>query len=255
MKLSIIIVNHKSRDYLTCCIESIHSLLDKGVYEIIVVNNDREDLSFIQNEYVRVVQGGLKMGFGQANNLGAKHASAPFLWFLNPDTELLSANMEALLAALDDPGVGAIGMKLLDGKKNPQEWSCGFEITPLGIILNNFGFNKSKKLWGSSQSKEVSWVSGCSFAVNKELFQRIGGFDESFFMYFEDVDFCKRLGDLGKRILFCPSVEVLHWGGKSAENRQAQKKLYYASQRIYLKKHFGTLRSTCIHLLRLLFSA
>jgi GT2 family glycosyltransferase len=256
MDISIIIVNHNSKEYLLNCLSSIKKVFNSGSYEIIIVNNDSKPLDIdLRDKNIEIFQGNPKLSFGKANNIGASKAKAPLLWFLNPDTEIVSENLENLLKLLKKNSTGAVGMKLLTKKGVPQKWSAGFKITPLSIILSNLGFDKNKLIWGSPLLKEVDWVSGCSFAIKRELFEEIKGFDVDYFMYFEDVDICKRIKERRKKIFFFPDMEILHWGGKSYSNKSLQKKHYYESQRLYLKKHFGIFGSTCIHLLRLLFSA
>lgn len=256
MDISIIIVNHNSKEYLPNCLSSIKKAFGGESYEIIIVNNDTEPLANNFNDTnIAIFQGNPKLSFGKANNLGASKAKAYFLWFLNPDTEIVSGKLANLLKLLRNESTGAIGMRLLTKKDIPQKWSAGFEITPTSIILTNLGLDKSKQIWGSTSLMEVDWVSGCSFAINRKLFEEINGFDDDYFMYFEDVDICKRIKGKRKKIFFFPEMQILHWGGKSYSNKSLQKKHYYESQRLYLKKHFGIFKSTCIHLLRLLFSA
>lgn len=256
MDISIIIVNHNSKEYLLNCLSSIKKVFNGESYEIIIVNNDSEPLTInFHDTNIQIFQGSPGLSFGKANNIGASKAKTPFLWFLNPDTEIVSGDLANLLKLLKKNSTGAVGMKLLTKEGVPQKWSAGFQITPLSIISTNLGFDKSKLIWGSVSLKEVDWVSGCSLAVSRALFEEIGGFDDDYFMYFEDVDICKRIKAKRKKVFFFPGMEILHWGGKSYSSKSLQKKHYYESQRLYLKKHFGTLRSTCIHLLRLLFSA
>ena len=256
MDLSIIIVSHKSKKYLSSCLSSIKDNLGDVSYEIIIVDNDMAispaDFSLSN---ISIIRNHSNSSYGEANNLGAKKAKAPILWFLNPDTKILTSNTKALLRLLKDDSVGIIGTKLVEESGKAQKWRAGFEITPLGILATNLGFSKSKKIWSSEQMMKVDWVSGCSFAITKKLYEQLGGFDERFYMYFEDVDLGKRVCKIGKKVLFLPQIKVLHFGGKSFSHKSAQKKHYYASQRKYLEKHFGKLSATCIHLIRLLFSA
>ncbi|NTV41378.1 MAG: hypothetical protein HGA61_03845, partial [Candidatus Moranbacteria bacterium] len=99
----------------------------------------------------------------------------------------------------------------------------------------------------------LDWVSGAAFLINADLFKEIGGFDENFFMYFEDVDLCLRLKRLGKKILLLSKSNVLHFGGRSSNNDLEKKRYYYESQDYYFKKHFGIFQAISIKFIRELF--
>lgn len=256
MDLSIIIVNHNSERYLSPCLLSIKEALGNVSYEIILVDNGAKiSPADFSSPNISVIKNRSDSSYSEASNLGAKHAKAPILWFLNPDTKLSTFNLPALIKLMQDSSVGMVGVKLIEESGKAQKWSAGFEITPLGILATNLGLVRSKKIWDSEQTLEVDWVSGCSFFTTKKLYGQLGGFDERFSMYFEDVDLGRRIRKMGKKVIFLPQIEVLHFGGKSFSHKSAQKKHYYASQRKYLEKHFGKLSATCIHLIRLLFSA
>jgi len=96
----------------------------------------------------------------------------------------------------------------------------------------------------------VDWVSGGAFAIKKDLFEKIHGFDENFFMYFEDVDLCRRASSVGGKILYLPQFTIRHFGGQSYDDTRKQKVEYYQSQDYYLKKHFSRASAFFIALLR-----
>ncbi len=253
MDISIIIVNYRSRKYLDRCISSVESFLTNLSYEIIIVNNDQKILNLSLHK-VSVIENNNNCGFGKANNIGAAKANGKLLWFLNPDTELLSFNFQLIKKLFEDKSIAIIGTRLLTEKKEVQPWSAGIEITPWNIIKSNIGLDKSNLMWKSNATRSVDWVSGCSFLISKKLFGKIKGFDEAFFMYYEDIDLCRRIKMLDKQILLEPKIKILHWCGKSAENKKLQKKQYYQSQDKYIQKHFGNFSQTCIRALRLLCS-
>ncbi len=253
MDISVIIVNYRSRKYLARCISSVESFLSEVPHEIIIVNNDQENL-ILSNPGALVIENNSNCGFGVANNIGAAKATGQLLWFLNPDTELLSFNQTLIKKLFLNQNIGIVGTSLLTKEKKAQPWSAGIEITPWNIIRSNIGLDKSKLIWNSPTEISVDWVSGGSFLIPKMLFEEVKGFDEAFFMYYEDIDLCRRIKMLDKQILLEPSIRVLHWCGKSAKNKKLQKKQYYQSQAIYIKKHFGVLACACIGTLRLLCS-
>lgn len=281
MKLSIIIVNHQSQEYLEKCLASLESKIKNFNFEIFVVNNgDKEPcgmsfraldasqgveesrdpsaspnilLDFAQDD-MKIINSKENLGFGRACNLGAQEARGEILWFLNPDTEVVSGKISLLLDMFSNNSkVGIIGPRLITEEGKTQEWSAGTETTLWDIIKNNLGFPASKKIWESREKKECDWVSGAAMLVQKDLFQKIGGFDENFFMYFEDIDLCRRASQLGYKIIYYPDFVIKHFGGKSFKNNGEQKKLYYTSQDYYFQKHFGKITAFWVKVLRGIF--
>lgn len=242
--MTFIIVNYKSERCILNCIASIYDKIGSPTsFEIIVVNNDKEEkLEEASKNYpdVKIVPAGENIGFGAANNLGAELANRKYLVFLNPDVEILSSNVEKILEEFKkNESIGVIGSQLLTPEGKVQKWCAGREINIMDLVRNNLGFPKSRKIWRSKGKKEADWVAGTALFVPKKLFDEIGGFDENFFMYFEDIDLCKRVRNLGKKIIYFPQFCVRHRGGESYQDRKIQKRDYYKSQEYYFKKHFG----------------
>jgi len=252
-KLSIIIVNFRSEQFLKRCIASIYNCLDID-FEIIVVNNDEKEklISVAQNfPEIKILNNEKNIGFGSAVNVGTKLARGEFLFFINPDAFLKSREIGETLKILENnEKIAAIGLKIIDKNGKNQEWICGFEATFFDLIKNNLGFSRSKKVWEKKNKIFVHWVSGAAMLVKKNIFERLGGFDENFFMYFEDLDLCKRARKLGFKILYFPKTEIVHESGGSLKNRKQQKKYYYASQDYYFQKHFNKIKGLLIKILR-----
>jgi GT2 family glycosyltransferase len=245
MDLSFIILNYHSEQYLDKCISSIKKNITGFKYEIIIVNNNSKPIDFAsENSVLKILNTFSNIGFSKGCNLGAKAASGKILFFLNPDAELLDNKLEEFLPMLDKENVGIIAPSLVTEKGNFQPWSGGRKITPLKTILKNLFLKKESFFSRKAPVIELDWISGAALLIKKELFEKIKGFDENFFMYFEDVDLCQRVRKLGKKVLLLSQPAVLHYGGKSAENNQAQKELYYKSQDYYFEKHFGKIQSS-----------
>lgn len=236
MKLSFIIVNYQSEKYLAKCISSIKEKVLAVDYEIIVVNNDDLDPGGLSE--IKIINSEKNIGFGAACNLGARSAQGEILCFLNPDTEIMSENITELVQEFNSANIGVIGSRLADEKNNTQEWIAGKEITILSTLLNNLGYKRDQKVWESDSPVECAWVTGAAMFVRKDIFQKLGGFDEKFFMYFEDIDLCRRVRQLGFKVSYFPDFKVKHFGGKSFLDKKTQKKLYYISQRRYFEKQF-----------------
>lgn len=242
--LSIISVNFESKEYLRGCIASVLKFLNHIENEIIIVNNDKshltaQDLAYFQeNKEITIINNGTNIGFGAGINAGVKKARGEYLLFLNPDAEILSADLDKLLERFKkNSEIAAIGPKLTVKNNEPQEWCAGKELSFLQIIKNNLGAIESRKIWESKKEIFVDWVSGGAMFVRADVFRKIGGFDENFFMYFEDNDLCKRIRQSGYKILYAPNFEIKHLCGKSSKNKLIQKWHFFKSMAYYLIKY------------------
>ncbi len=242
MFLSFIIVNYQSEKYLAKCVSSIKEKISGVDYEIIAVNNDLEAQppSEVLGE-IRLINTGRNAGFGGGCNIGAKEARGDILCFLNPDTEIVSENIQDLLDRFnEDDKLAIIGPRLIvetsESGVSTQWWCAGKEVTILSTILNNLGYKRDKKIWESPVPVECAWVSGAAMFVKKDLFSNppqspfskggeLGGFDEKFFMYFEDIDLCKRARMAGYKVLYYPDFAIKHFGGKSFTPHQKNKNM------------------------------
>lgn len=235
MKISFIIVNYQSEKYLKNCLASIREKICGLEYETIVVNNDKQPLRL--SGKIKVIDTGKNIGFGSGCNIGAGEAQGEVLCFLNPDTEIIGEDIIKLIQELEKKeDIAIIGPRLINGSGKTQKWIAGKEITITSILFNNLGYKHNKKIWENEKPTECDWVTGAAMFMRKDVFQKIGGFDESFFMYFEDVDLCKRARQAGYKILYHPDFRIKHWGGRSFFDKKKQKMHYYKSQLKYLKK-------------------
>lgn len=254
-ELSIIIVNYKSDIYLEKCLLSLLSeKLPKVNFEIIIVNNDRKsDLNWILKKFPQalILNSPQNNGFGSGNNLGAKKACGEFLFFLNPDTELWKADFEKIFSLFqEDCSLGIVGVGVVSFSEKFQRWIFGKEMGLRDLIKKNLKISSSKKNQKDNNNKiqETDWVSGVAFFVRKKLFFEVGGFDENFFMYFEDMDLCRRIRFSGKKVLYYPKFLIKHKGGKSYVCKNDQKRDYYKSQEYYFSKHKGKIQTLILKL-------
>lgn len=252
MDISFVIVNYQSREHLKKCIESLKDNASGFAWEVIIINNDQEELNFSPAlEDVKIINHGINDGFSKACNLGAKNSTGEVLFFLNPDTQLLTSNIHAIKTFFSlNTDAGIVAPRLVTTNGAVQRWSTGFEVTLWDIVKNNVGLIASKSLWDASTKTQTDWVSGAALAIKKSVFENINGFDENFFMYFEDVDLCKRVTEMGKKIFILPNIKILHIGGQSTSNTKKQKLDYYTSQDYYFKKHFGKVQLFLLKILR-----
>lgn len=240
--LSIIIVNYRSERILKNCLASIYGKINPEIdFEIIIVNNDRQEkLNEISLAYpgVEILNSKNNRGYGAGNNLGARRARGSLLFFLNPDTEILSENIQKIISLfLADNSLGILGSRILTLEDKVQKWIAGPQTSLINLIKNNLGLDNYKEIEKVQKPEKVDRVSGTALFIRKELFKTLGGFDENLFMYFEDEDLCQRVRNLGQKVLYFPEFSVRHVGGESYPEKKQQKKDYYRSQEYYFKKH------------------
>ncbi len=222
-------------------------------FEVIVVDNASTDNSVVNVKKhfadVKIIQNSKNMGFGAANNCGIKEACGEFILLLNPDTVVLDEAISKTITYLRmHPNIKICGCKILfpDGsiqrsvRSFPTLWNVFSESTFLYLL-----FHKSELFGEYYQSNfdyetpsRVDWVLGAFMLIRREVFDVIGGFDNNFFMYSEEVDFCYRAQEAGFETWYIPYGQIIHyWGGANEVNRRVI--LWTnASQMLYFQKHF-----------------
>ena len=254
--VSIIIVHYKVKKELFSWIESIRKSKTKIPYEIIVVDNDEKPT--LEKELkklfprVKYVSGQGNVGFGQGNNLGSVIAKGELLFFLNPDTTIHPGTVGNLTAFLNKNKQAAIVAPLLhhmDGKPYQQGT---LELTPLRAIMSLsflhrlFSSNPIAKKyyladWNKQTVKEVDVAPGTAFVIRKNIFEKVGGFDSNFFLFFEEFDLCRKVKKLGGKIYILPTAKVFHHWGASTKKASNINKIFMKSRFYYFKKHFGVI--------------
>lgn len=253
VKISIIIVHYKVKDELLDCLNSIYKSSIDLPFEVIVVDNDEvktiktilkkkfSDVLYIPNN---------NKGFGQGNNVGANYATGEYLFFLNPDTEVYRYAIDKLVKFFQkNKNIGMVAPLLLGKDRKPYQQGAQ-ELTPLrGIFalsfINKFIPNNaiSRKYflseWDKKQIKEADVIPGTAFMIKKSTFKQIDGFDENFFLYFEEFDLCKRVKKLGLKNYINPEAKVIHYWGVSTRKRIDIMQIFVASRSYYFRKHFG----------------
>jgi GT2 family glycosyltransferase len=253
---SFILVNFRSAGALAECLDSLEKIgPPPETREIIVVNNDADEADVLESLKRRygfsLIQSSENLGFGKASNLGARTAQGWFFVFLNPDSSWSEGDLlEAGKYLEADPSRGILGFRLTGPGGGLQPWSAGTEVTLWDIVRNNLGLAKSKTLWKSSVPVDADWVSGAALMIRRTLFERLAGFDEDFFLYFEDVDLCRRARLLGRKAIYFPYISIVHLGGKSSPSATRQKRCFYDSQDLYFRKHRPKWEGTVLQWLR-----
>ncbi len=210
-RASLIIVSYNAWNQLEACLRSLRDDLHPD-YEVIVVDNASSDGSAekVSQHFPEftLIPNASNLGFGGGNNTGALYAQGQYLAFLNPDTVVEPGWLENLIATLeDDPSAGLATSKVLLMGDPQQINACGNDLHISGLTLcRGLGMPGS----AFTQVEEVGAVSGASFAIRRELFEMLGGFDAGFFLYMEDTDLSLRARLAGYRCLLAPASRVYH---------------------------------------------
>jgi GT2 family glycosyltransferase len=256
--ISIIIVYYKVKELLLECVDSIYNSKPKTSFEIIVVDND--EIKTVERKLlkkfpkVKYIKSPKNIGFGAGNNLGARNASGEYLFFLNPDTLVFKNAIDVLYNFLKkDKQTAIVAPLLLDKDNVPFKLQGARELTFLRAIfslsfLNKLPFNKisSKyylKEWNKKNKKEVDVVPGTAFMIRRNIFEKIGGFDERFFLYFEEFDLCNRVKKIGYRVFIEPKAKIFHKWGASTKYSTNINEIFAKSRYLYFKKHYGILKA------------
>ena len=227
-RVAAIIVNYNAGDYLIDC---VHSLRGAGVTQIIVADNASTDDSVARlratDPEATIVETGGNFGYGGGVNRGvaAAPAHADVLLVCNADLTIDPAAVKTMVAALDaDAEVGLVGPRIdnTDGTLYPSARTIPgpFDAVGhafLGMVMPNNRFTRRYRMldWDHASARRVDWISGACFAIRRDVFHQLGGFNADYYMYLEEVDLCTRARALGAAILYEPAARIVHVGGVS----------------------------------------
>lgn len=255
MDVSIIVVSYNTRQLTLECLDSIRAQTNKVAYEIIVVDNKSTDGSAdaIRERFpeVRLIEPESNLGFAKANNRAAELASGRFLLLLNPDTVVLDSAIDHMVQyASDSPESTILGGRTLyaDGSLNPTScwgrptlWSTycfAFGLSPLGRYFSVFD-RESMRRWRRDTIRTVDIISGCFLLIEREVWNRLEGFDPKFSMYGEDFDLCIRAKMCGIRCVFLPDAKIIHYGSASETVKADQLVRQMRAKVQLIRKHFS----------------
>lgn len=260
--LDIVIVNWNSGDQLRACLSSIASTRPSGLdlQRVVVVDNGSRDGSARQLPSsgipLVVMENAENRGFAAACNQGASGSRADHLLFLNPDTVLLPGSLGDPVAYLERPeaaDVGICGIQLLEDDGSVAR-SCSRFPTTTMFLAKMLGLERvlppalarqPMTDWDHSTDRDVDQVIGAFFLVRRRLFEELGGFDERFFVYFEEVDLSRRAADRGFRSRYLAGTRAYHKGGGCSDQVRARRLEYSIRSRLaYARKHFSPVART-----------
>jgi GT2 family glycosyltransferase len=270
LMVSVIIVAWNGRDYLMECLGSLSAAACRVPFEIIVVDNASSDGSpeEVANRYpgVRLIRNSENLGFSKANNIGLSASVGRYLCLVNSDVKVLPHCISQLVDYCEaNPKVGMVGPRVLggDGKLQrtcrgfPSLWNMFCRALALDALFpGNKAFNGYKLYhWKQDSLQQVDILTGCFWMIRRDALKQVGLLDEDFFMYGEDMDWCKRFWKKRWPVVFVPSAEAIHYGGASSSNSPIR--FYIERHRAdlqYWKKHHsklsvaGFLAISCLHL-------
>jgi len=237
--VSVIIVNYNGKKYIKNCFDSLQQKLSNLSYEIIVVDNISSDdsVNYIKENYPEIVliESDVNLGFGRGNNLGVTHAKGKYVLLFNNDTILLDPIDKAISFLENNTDVGVLGIKMFDGNHNYLQSAGIFPNYINMIFFKKLFINTPEFIVGNFTKKtyNVDWISGAFMLLKKELYDDIDGFDKDYFMYVEDVDFCKKISDKNLKRIYFPSLKYIHFVGFNTSKNP----LIINGYKIYIKKH------------------
>ena len=245
MDVSIIIVNYNTEKLILDCIQSIHEKTEGISFEIIVVDNasPNEPSMLKKDNRIKYIQSETNLGFGRANNLGAKYAKGDYLHFLNPDTILINNAIYALWDYIrQHPEVGMVGSNLYQKDLSPNHSYGIKDPSILQEILWSREF--TKKIYGKDFNydeapKKVAHIVGASMMILKNLFNQIKGFDEDFFMYCEETYLCYIVRKNGYTIMNVPQSKIIHLEGQSFTLKKSREDRTYEGRKLYFIKRYN----------------
>lgn len=268
-KLSIIILSYNTKELTKACIQSILRVykkeLESQLFEIFLVDNASSDntvatinhqqparpagRSTINIKYLKVIQNKKNYGFSMGNNIAAKHAKGEYLLFLNSDAAILDHGLVGMVAFLDmHKDAGILGGRLTNVDGTNQASTGSFYTLP-NVFLMLFGGGRFGLLRFSPKAKtRVDWVSGGSMMVRRDVFEKLEGFDEHFFMYVEDMEFCYRAKKEGFATYFYPDISIIHKELGSSNRTFAILNIYKGLLYFY-KKHTNYIQYSLVKLL------
>ena len=253
MQLSVIILNYNVRYFLEQCILSVQKALEGIDGEIIVVDNASSDGSceMMKDKFpnIKLIENAINLGFPKGNNIGVAQAKGEYICILNPDTVVAEDTFVKILNSqfpILNSQLGIIGCKLIDGTGNflpeskrgvPTPWVAFSKIFGLYKISNYFGKYYAQHV-SHNESGNVDILVGAFMMMKRELYLKVGGFDENCFMYSDDIDLSYLVLKTGKSNYYFHETSVIHYKGESTVRDGTYMKRFQEAMQFFYKKHF-----------------
>jgi GT2 family glycosyltransferase len=249
-ELAVVIVNYDTGPYLERCLTSLQTHRGDLVADVLVIDNASRDgshLAAAAHPGVRLIENPTNTFLSPAWNQGARETTAPYLLFLNPDAEIVDGTLAGYVrTAREHPRAAIVGPMIRNpdgsvyasGRRFPSVIDAAFHaiISPF-TRANPFTRRYEMDGWDRTTEREVDWVSGACMLMPREAYEAVGGFDEDFPLFAEELDIATRLRDAGRTVLFTPEVEVLHAIGVSRGKSRRMSLMHSRSIYRYYAKH------------------
>jgi N-acetylglucosaminyl-diphospho-decaprenol L-rhamnosyltransferase len=255
--LSVIIVNFNSGEHLAACLGALVAHMPPVAWDAVVVDNASTDGSAgvvaTYGDRVRLIRLADNVGFARAMNRGLAETRGELVLMLNPDCRLLPGAVARLMSELDRmPRCAVVGPQVVDedgreqgsARGDPSLWTGFFGRTTLGTrllpgsLLARRNVRRAAELPPGATSLEVDWVAGACLLARREALDAVGGFDERYFLYWEDADLCRRLRAHGYTVRYVPAARVVHAVGRSSRsNARAAIRAFHESAYLYYTTH------------------
>ncbi len=257
LDISIIIVNYNVKEFLQNLIHSIYKATANISSEIIIVDNASDDGSaeFVREKFpeVKIILNDKNLGFSKANNIGLKAAKGKYLLLLNPDTLVSENTFDELIKFFrSTPNAGLAGCKILNPEGTlqlacrrsfPGPWTSFCKVTGLSTLFPQSRIFARYNLTylDENQTYEVDAISGSFMMFTREVYEKVGGLDEQFFMYGEDLDFCYRVQKAGYKVYYVHSTQIIHYKGESTKRSSLDEtKFFYNAMHLFVRKHLSS---------------
>ncbi len=270
-KLDIVVVTYNCLEYTLNCLESIHSTLFDVDYSIIIVDNNSQDnsVAIIKDKYpqIKIIENSDNFGYAKAVNIGARASNAEYLLISNSDIVYKPGTINTLLTYLEENNtVGVVGAQQVFPN---GQWQYSYGDLPgirLGLkdlfLISTFQRAVRKLLWGKIKidrfPKSVSYADGGSLMTPMRVFGGVGGFDEDYYFYTEEADYCYKVQIRNFYVIFNPKVQIIHHRGGSTENGGHSSKMlqiFVNSKLLFCRKHFSKSTATIFKYLELWHSS
>jgi N-acetylglucosaminyl-diphospho-decaprenol L-rhamnosyltransferase len=249
--LSVVIVNYNAGSYLRRCVASVLETAGGLALDVLVVDNASIDGSaraaLAAQSRMRLLENDTNRGLSAAWNQGAAETDAPWILFMNPDAEVWSGDLAAFVdVGRGRPDVALLGPMVRNADGTVYDSGRVFPTVGeavghafLGPVAPGNRFTRAYKQaeWDRRTEREVDWVSGACMLVRRSVFEAIGRFDESFWLYAEELDLCTRLRNAGWKVLYTPALEIVHEGGVSTGRSRRTHVMHSDGVYRYYRKH------------------
>jgi N-acetylglucosaminyl-diphospho-decaprenol L-rhamnosyltransferase len=265
--VSVIIVSWNVADLLAACLRSLQSGDHRYTQELIVVDSASTDDTVVRVRRdfpgVKLLPQTENLGFSRCNNIGLAAATGRHVLLLNPDTEIIGDAVDQMVDYLDaHPKIGIVGPQTFNTDGTHQSTRRRFPTVPLAFFESTWLQPYTPKAWldhyyvtdqPDTGVFEVDWVQGSALMARREVYQQIGGLDEQYVMFFEELDWCKRAKTAGWGVVYLGTAQIIHHGGKSTDQVAARKHIHFQRSKLhYFAKHHGMLIAFALRLFLLI---